>query len=355
MATENMTGIQTRAMTEAQCIEDGTHGHLVENQEQVQDVNPARAMELGTQNPAMNPTVDLAKNDDQVMKEYVIRQGGISLDWYVPNFCNTQIEELIKERPRMEITRGRILFHCTELKEFFPTSTFEFDLATGQVYTYLTPAEDIGIPCQQFDLELLAEKLQADLDTSEQQSKKLERIPLVRRVAAPAELMDWDEIRDRTGQCCKLWQLYAETSIELKRKSKLPIEKAVTAYKLYGMYISDVILQIDEVLKLFTMEKELRVINNRGQFPVPRITPHSTKIENSRDSDKIIKAVDTEICEMLKAIKESEERHEKEREEEKTREQRVRLTGQPDRTDVNFYSSTPIKNSNTQIRNSCTF
>ena len=37
MAMENIVGIQTRAMIEAQSIEDGTHGNLVNNPERVQD------------------------------------------------------------------------------------------------------------------------------------------------------------------------------------------------------------------------------------------------------------------------------------------------------------------------------
>ena len=36
MTTENVIGIQTNAMTEAQCIEDAAHGELVNNLEQVQ-------------------------------------------------------------------------------------------------------------------------------------------------------------------------------------------------------------------------------------------------------------------------------------------------------------------------------
>ena len=83
--------------------------------------------------------------------------------------------------------------------------------------------------------------------------EELERIPLVRRIAAPAELMDLEEIEDKIGQYCKLWKLYAETSVELQRKSKLSREKAVTAYKVYGMYISDILLQVVKVLKLFEM------------------------------------------------------------------------------------------------------
>ena len=81
-------------------------------------------------------------------------------------FCNTQVRVLIKNRIKCNAMRGRILFNCPPLNEFFPTSTFELDLTSGQVHTFCNPAEDIGIPCQQeeFDLEALAEKLQKDPD-----------------------------------------------------------------------------------------------------------------------------------------------------------------------------------------------
>ena len=47
------------------------------------------------------------------------------------------------------------MFSCPTLSEFFKTSNFELDLKTGQVFTYLSPPENIGISCQKdpFDLE----------------------------------------------------------------------------------------------------------------------------------------------------------------------------------------------------------
>ena len=83
---------------------------------------------------------------------------------------------------------------------------------------------------------------------------------------------------------------------------------------------------------------------------MPRITPHSKKIEDSKDKDKVLDIVDTEVVEIIKAIREGKERYEKEKEEVKTKGQQIRLTGQPNMTDFNFHtmsSSTPIKNSNT--------
>ena len=191
----------------------------------------------------MNPTVDLHKTKEEAIKEFVRKQGTIALDWYVPNFYNTQVRDLIAERLPIETTRGKILFNCPPLSEYFHTSTFKLDLTTGRVYTYLNPPEDIGVPCQQeqFNLELLAEKLQNDIDTSELCVEELERIPLVKKIAAPADIMDLEEVEYKILQYCQLWKLYAEISVELKRKSKLSRESAVTACKVYGSYISDIL------------------------------------------------------------------------------------------------------------------
>ena len=216
------------------------------------------------------------------------------------------------------------------------------------MYTFLTPPEDIGIPCQQeeFDLNLLAQQLENGQDPSEHQMEELERIPLFRKIAAPAHIMDLEEIEDKICEYCQLWKLYAETSVELKRKSKLSWENTVAACKVYSLYISDVLQQVNEVMKLFAKEKELRIIKNRGHFPVPEITPQGTKIENTKDIDK---ALDKEVVEMIRAVRESEQNYEKEKEEARNKEQQVRLARQTNRSDFNFLtmnSSTPTRNNN---------
>ena len=143
--------------------------------------------------------------------------------------------------------------------------------------------------------------------------EELERIPLIKKIAAPADIMDLEEVEYKIRQYCQLWKLYAEISVGLKRKSKLSWESTVTACKVYGSHISDILRQVDEVMKLFAMEKELRIIKNRGHFPVPVITPQGTKIKTLQDKNKVLEAVDTEIVEMIKAVRESEENHERAR------------------------------------------
>ena len=105
-------------------------------------------------------------------------------------------------------------------------------------------------------------------------------------------------------------------------------------------------------MKLFAMEKELRIIKNRGHFPVPLITPQGIKIETLEDKKKVLDAVDMEIIEMIKAVRESEENYKREQEEARSRDQQLRLTRQTNRSDFNFLTminSTPIRNGNTRV------
>ena len=99
------------------------------------------------------------------------------------------------------------------------------------------------------------------------------------------------------------------------------------------------------------MEKELRKIRNRGEFPVPKFTPEDIRIMNTKDKDRVLTQVDREVEDILRAIRRNEEKYEKEQEEAKNRDQQLRLTRQRqiDRSDFNFFNiinSTPIRNNN---------
>ena len=102
-------------------------------------------------------------------------------------------------------------------------------------------------------------------------------------------------------------------------------------------------------MKIFAMEKELRIIKNRGYFLVPRITPQGNKIETSQDKDKVLEAVDKEITEMLYAVKQSEENYEREQEQARIRDEQLRSARQTTRSDFSFATlanSTPIRSDN---------
>ena len=44
-------------------------------------------------------------------------------------------------------------------------------------------------------------------------------------------------------------------------------------------------------MKIFCMEKELRIIKKRLHIPVPKITPQGIKTETNKDKEKVLKAV----------------------------------------------------------------
>ena len=163
MPTDN-TGMQTRAMA------------------QRTDSEPQE-----TQNQNVNPTVELYKSKDESIKDFVRKHGTIALDWYVPNFSNTRVGDLIEQRLPIETADGRLVFSCPTLSEFFRTSNFELDLKTGQVFTYLSPPENIGISCQKdpFDLEFLCNMLREEQDISMAQKESLKRIPNIKKLAGP--------------------------------------------------------------------------------------------------------------------------------------------------------------------------
>ena len=94
--------------------------------------------------------------------------------------------------------------------------------------------------------------------------------------------------------------MYADSSVELKKKSELSQESAVPACKMYVPYISDITRQIEEVVKIFAMEKELRSIKNRGYFPVPQLAPGECKIEIIQDKEVLMREIDEIAVEMLK-------------------------------------------------------
>ena len=184
--------------------------------------------------PAMNPTVELHRTKEDTMEEFIQQHSTISLDWYVPDLCNTRVGNLIKKRLQLETMEGRILFSSPALSQFFKTSNFELKLKTGRVFTYLDPPKDIGIKCQKepLDLESLRDTLQGKQDTSTMQEERLERIPSVKKLVGPADVMPREEAEYKVRQYCHLRTMYADSSVELKKKSELSQKSAVAACKM---------------------------------------------------------------------------------------------------------------------------
>ena len=202
--------------------------------------------------------------------------------------------------------------------------------------------------------EELRRHLQDDPNVLEHGMEELRRIPSIRKTAQVADIMDLVEIEEKVYQFCTLWELYVDASYELVRKSKLSPAEAAKACKIYGSYISDILQQVDAVMTIFTMENELRNLKDRGHFPIPKITPHGIRIDNPQQAKRILDAVDGELTQILKSIRESEEKYEKEKEEARLREQQARANKPVQRHEYNYASpnsSTPIKNTDIRTGN----
>ena len=166
--------------------------------------------------------------------------------------------------------------------------------------------------------------------------------------------MDIREIEEKIGQYCQLWELYAEASCELTRKSKLSEEEATRACKVYEPYIRDVLQQVDAAITIFVIEKELRSFKDRGHFPIPTITPHGRRTKNPHQVRKTLESVDEEAVQILTTVRKIDRTYKKEKEETRVREQQARATRPSQRPEYNFpslNSSTPIKNTDTTAGN----
>ena len=115
---EDAVSIQTRAMTDAQCME-GEVQRIMDNDQEEGQRAVQNTGEIA-RDPAMNPIVEIHKNDDLIIEEFVQQQGGISLDWYIPHFANTQVKTLIKNRVRCATQRGRNIVHLPATQRILP-------------------------------------------------------------------------------------------------------------------------------------------------------------------------------------------------------------------------------------------
>ena len=124
--------------------------------------------------------MQLTRVDTEKLEEFIRNHSDVALDWYVPNFVNTRVKDLIRNRVQINPGENMVVFNSAELSEFFTISCYQLDLQTGRVYTYFLPAEDIRVQCEQheFYLVLLREHFQKHIDQTETPTDKLKRIPL---------------------------------------------------------------------------------------------------------------------------------------------------------------------------------
>ena len=288
---ENQLGVKTRAMMEKENVnvrEQGNPQNLGTSTNLQPQPQPKPHLQ-DTQGK-MQPRLELRRVNQENMEEYMRKYSNISLDWYVPGLLNTHVIDMIRNKTHMNPRENKIMFNSIELSDYFGISSFELDLKTGRVYTYSTPAEDIRVPCQadEFDLETLHEHFPGQPDDTEIETDELTRVPLIRKRAPMADTMDLEEIEEKIQQYCQLWDLYARASCELSKRSKISKEEATDTCKVLNPYIRDIMQQFKEWNTIFTMERELRVIKNRGHFPIPTSTPQGTKIKNPQQAKRVI-------------------------------------------------------------------
>ena len=331
MPTDN-TGVQTRAMA------------------QRTDSKPKE-----TQNQNVNPSVELHKSKDESIKDFVRKHGTIALDWYVPNFSNTRVGDLIEQRLPIETADGRLMFSCPTLSEFFRTSNFELDLKTGQVFTYLSPPENIGISCQKGPLRPRIPTQHATGRTGHQHGTRRESGKNSKHQKT-GRTSRHDELGGNRTENASVLSLVATvcSSVELKKKSELSQDSAVAACRVYVPCMSDITRQLEEVRKIFAIEKEVRTIKKRGYFPVPHINPQEEKIKTAKDKDRILERIDEIATAMIQAARQSEENLAREQEQARARDEHLRSVRQTDRSGLNLFAqanSTPVRNDNPRTDN----
>ena len=117
--------------------------------------------------------------------------------------------------------------------------------------------------------------------------------------------------------------------------------------------MSDITRQLEEVRKIFAIEKEVRTIKNRGYFPVPHINPKE-KIKTAKDKDRILERIDEIATAMIQAARQSEENLAREQEQARARDEQLRSVRQIDRSGLNFFAqanSTPVRKDNPRTDN----
>ena len=303
--TESQLGVKTRAMMEKE---------NVNAREQENPQNPGTSTNLKPQpqpqlQGQMQPRLELTRVDQENIEEYVRKYSNISLDWYVPDLLNTRVIDMIRNKTRMNFRESKIMFNSTELSDYFGIYNFKLDLKTGWVYTYSTPTEDIGVPCQaeEFDLKTLCEHFLGQPDDLDKETDKVTRVTLIRKRAPMADTIDLEEIEQKIQQYCQLWDLYARASCELSKRSKISQEEATNACKVLGPYIRDIMQQFKIWNTIFAMERDLRAIKNRGHFPIPQ----GTKNENPQEAKRVLQVVEEEIMAITTRIRESKMAYEK--------------------------------------------
>ena len=320
-------------MTGAHCIEDDAGQQRTPTDP---EIVPDQTQHHQITNNTKNLTAQHTREDTEKLEQFVRDHSDISLDWYVPNLVNTRVKDLIGNRVQINPGENMIVFNSTELSEFFTRSCYELDLKMGRVYSRRhrnsMPMRGIRFRPTQRTFPKTHRSNRNTHRGAKKNPAGEEESTHSRNHGPGGNRGENETVLSALGVC------------ELTRRSKISQEEAVKACKVYGPYIRDMLQQADEAMTIFVMEKELRNIEGRGNFPIPTITLRDIKIDNSQQSRKILEALDEELVRILNTVKESELAYQKGQEAARQQARAARSTHRPKYNFPSLNSSTPIKN-----------
>ena len=102
-------------------------------------------------------------------------------------------------------------------------------------------------------------------------SLNLLRIPNIQKLSAVNKVMSEAEVWSKLSTYAELCQLYANASCELSRRARKFPKRRIRACELLEPYINDILEQMDAVIAIFAMEKELRKYKGMRDFTMPNL------------------------------------------------------------------------------------
>ena len=300
----------------------------------------------GTQYTAtMNTTPDPTDRLDDIDRYLRVSSKKVRKFWYTPDLKNTQLRDLVKNRLHHPCDPVKILINAPELRQFYPTSTFEICLDSGKVYTYTDPKVDIrvGLEPEPFIIEELKNHFR-ELTKPVEIVHHVERIPLIERTMPTTEVMPLRELEKIIGTYNNLCIMHGKASCELFRRSSISEEETARAYNELQPYISDILEQVEMGLSLFRMEREIRNRKGRGMLRIPDIIPKEKTINTSPQLQVFFEEVDDDLSRVIRSIRDQQKEFEnreiaRKEEAEKARQEQLTRNGFP----FQNITSTPLR------------
>ena len=172
------------------------------------------------------------------------------------------------------------------------------------MYTYTDPKVDIrvGLEPDPFDIDKLENHFREHTKVVEVKHQ-MERIPLMERTTPTTEVMPLKEFENNIGKFFKLCKMYGEASCKLSCQSSGLEEETTRAYDALQPYISGILEQIEKGQAVFRIEREVRNRKGRGRLRIPYIIPKEKLINNAKQLQEFIEAVDEDLTSIIESMK----------------------------------------------------